>query len=48
MIPSSPNSERDTATTEKPVTGNADAAEMEVEEPFAADFGDDKMEHETE
>ena len=42
MIPSSPAS-GETAATQIPAAGIAEATEMEIE-PFVADFGDDKME----
>ena len=44
MIHSSPDPGGDTETTEKPVANDDGAADMEVEEPFEADFGDEKME----
>ena len=44
MIHSNPDPGRDTVPTKKPMANDDGAADMEVEEPFAADFGDEKME----
>ena len=48
MVPHMPRPGRDTASSQCPSTGAAEATDMEVEEPFTAVFDDDEMEIERE